>query len=91
MGILTKAWVSAVEDDGRVGVTLLDMNNERRSMILNCTESQWIDGSTRFDGGRGALIQNAFPFLSLDEREFLLTGMTPDEWDEICGEEDSAR
>ncbi len=31
----------------------------------------------------GALIQNAFPTLSADEREFLLTGCTPEEWVEI--------
>jgi hypothetical protein len=28
----------------------------------------------------GKLIQNAFPYLSADEREFLMTGITPDEW-----------
>jgi hypothetical protein len=30
----------------------------------------------------GQLIQKAFPYLSPDDREFLLTGITPDEWDE---------
>jgi hypothetical protein len=29
----------------------------------------------------GALIQNAFPNLTADEREFIMTGITPDEWD----------
>lgn len=29
----------------------------------------------------GALIQDSFPFLSPDEREFILTGITPEEWD----------
>ena len=28
----------------------------------------------------GALIQNAFPMLNADEREFLITGMTASEW-----------
>lgn len=28
----------------------------------------------------GALIQNAMPHLSPDEREFIMTGITPDEW-----------
>jgi len=28
------------------------------------------------------LIQNVFPHLTDDEREFILTGMTPEEWDE---------
>lgn len=36
----------------------------------------------------GELIQNALPHLSADEREFLMTGITPDEWDEAFGEEE---
>ena len=31
----------------------------------------------------GELIQNVFPFLSSSEREFLMTGVTPDEWDRL--------
>lgn len=30
----------------------------------------------------GTLIQFAFPDLSADEREFLMTGITPESWDE---------
>jgi hypothetical protein len=30
---------------------------------------------------RGVLIQNAFPNLSPDEREFLKTGITSEEWE----------
>jgi len=29
----------------------------------------------------GMLIQNAMPHLCEDEREFIMTGITPDEWD----------
>lgn len=29
----------------------------------------------------GAMIQDAFPDLSADDREFLMTGITPEEWD----------
>jgi len=32
---------------------------------------------------RGELIQNAMPELSLDDREFLMTGITPLEWGEL--------
>jgi len=35
----------------------------------------------------GELIQNVFPFLSIVEREFLMTGATPAEWDHEFGEE----
>ena len=30
---------------------------------------------------RGQLIQNAFPYLDSDQREMLLTGITPEMWD----------
>lgn len=36
----------------------------------------------------GALIQNAMPSLSPDDREFLKTGITPDEWNEMFPKED---
>ena len=36
----------------------------------------------------GALIQDVMPHLSTDEREFLITGMTPEEWDEIYDDEE---
>jgi len=29
----------------------------------------------------GALIQDAMPHLTSDQREFLITGITPEEWD----------
>jgi hypothetical protein len=32
---------------------------------------------------KGQLIQKAFPFFNADEREFLITGMTPEEWSEM--------
>jgi len=33
----------------------------------------------------GTLIQNAMPNLSADDREFLMTGITPEEWDNAFG------
>lgn len=35
----------------------------------------------------GTLIQNAMPNLSDDEREFILTGITHDVWDQLFSEE----
>jgi len=36
----------------------------------------------------GELIQNALPsHLTADEREFLMTGITPEEWADLCGPE----
>jgi hypothetical protein len=35
----------------------------------------------------GKLIQHVMPHLNSGEREFLISGITPQEWDEIFGEE----
>ena len=36
----------------------------------------------------GELIQNAMPHLTPDEREFLMTGITSEEWAEAFGSEE---
>ena len=46
-------------------------------MDLNLTQAEldaWVDGM---------LIQDAMPQLSAEEREFLMTGITPAEWDSV--------
>ena len=35
----------------------------------------------------GELIQNVFPYLTADEREFIKTGIAPDSWDVYLNEE----
>jgi len=48
-------------------------------MDINITQEQylaWLDGT---------LIQNAMPNISADEREFIMTGITPSEWEENFG------
>lgn len=35
----------------------------------------------------GTLIQNAFPNLNADQREFLMTGILPEEWDVMFPDE----
>lgn len=37
---------------------------------------------------RGELIQDVFPNLTADEREFIKTGITPNDWNEMVGEVD---
>lgn len=32
---------------------------------------------------RGSLIQDSFPYLSADQREFMLSGLTPDEFNQL--------
>ena len=51
-------------------------------MEIDVTEKQitlWMEG---------ALIQDVMPDLSPDEREFLMTGITPAEWDEMFAQSD---
>jgi hypothetical protein len=38
----------------------------------------------------GELIQNAMPRLNADEREFIKTGITAEEWEELFGTEEVA-
>jgi hypothetical protein len=37
---------------------------------------------------KGALIQDAFPFLPASIREFIMSGITPQEWDDMFGSAD---
>lgn len=36
----------------------------------------------------GELIQEAMPNLTTDEREFIMTGITPDSWSKLFGDEE---
>lgn len=36
----------------------------------------------------GQYVQDFFPQLNADQREFLLTGATPEEWEELFGSEE---
>jgi hypothetical protein len=53
-----------------------------RSIELPITGEQWAAYEA------GALVQDAFPHLSPDEREFIITGITEEEWDDIFRDEE---
>jgi uncharacterized protein (DUF779 family) len=36
----------------------------------------------------GKLVQDVFPGLSRDDREFLMTGITPEEWKDVFGKDE---
>lgn len=56
-------------------------------MEIPLSEKEYIKGSKRML--QGEFIQDVFPKLSSDHREFLLTGITPEEWEKIYdGDED---
>ncbi|MGV8863275.1 MAG: hypothetical protein ACOH2T_19175 [Pseudomonas sp.] len=54
-----------------------------RTMELNITQAQLDEFALPIHERRP--IQDIFPDLTSDEREFLLTGCTPDEWDAMFG------
>ena len=41
-----------------------------------------------YDTVGGILVQNAFPNLDKEQREFLLSGITPQEWKDTFGEDE---
>jgi hypothetical protein len=63
----------------------------KKSIISGATTSREIDilpeDLKRWEAG-GVLIQSVFPHLSADDREFLMSGITPEEWEEHFSEED---
>ena len=59
------------------------MTGNTHEMDLDITEDQLNDWN------QGQLIQDVMPELSPDAREFLMTGITSDEWDKyVCPEGD---
>ena len=60
------------------------LTHKLHTMSLPITADEFFEGQYR--RGLGALIQDAFPTLSEDQREFILTGITPEEWDAEFGE-----
>jgi len=71
---------------------MLDTINRRLNMLI--TKTSMLSGNTSsmdIDVSQdqidlwqgGSLIQNVMPNLSADEREFIMTGVTPEEWDSM--------
>ena len=51
-------------------------------MALDVTQEQF----ERYENGW--FVQDAFPHLSADEREFIISGVTPEEWSSTFGDEE---
>jgi len=52
-------------------------------MQVNCTEEQYAD----YKAGNG-FIQDCLPQATVDQREFVMTGILPGEWDAIFANEE---
>jgi len=55
------------------------------TMELPLTVAEYDRGMDRWEDG--ALIQVAFPTLNAEQREFVKTGITPEMWTKIFGED----
>jgi hypothetical protein len=53
----------------------------QKTLEIPCTPAQYADWLG------GTLIQNAMPNLSPADREFVMNGITQEEWDEIFGKD----
>lgn len=62
------------------------------TMDLPLTQEEWDKGrqeSWKLNPGKGTKhIQDCFPQLNADQREFLISGCTPEEWAEAFGDDD---
>ena len=57
--------------------------------IPNLTYEQWQHFKVKQQaGGPGTYIQDLLPHLTLDEREFIISGTTAEEWQTLFGDDD---
>jgi hypothetical protein len=59
-------------------------SGKTHTLDLDVTQEQMQRFENRI--ANGEYVQNIFPQLSAEFREFILTGITPQEWDEIFSE-----
>lgn len=59
------------------------LSGKTSTMILPISQDEFDACNERW--ANGVMIQDAFPMLTADEREFILTGITPEEWDAAFG------
>ena len=83
------AMAAARLKDGE-GIVFFDQGAviQRKSGLSGEINKIWLPSLTQeqYDAWRnGALIQRAMPQLDADQREFLKTGITPEEWEERFG------
>ena len=58
------------------------LTKKENTMYLDITPDQIVEYN------QGAMVQDAFPNLNPDEREFIMTGFTPEDWEQMFGLED---
>lgn len=61
------------------------LSGKENTMNIEVTQYEMIRIENRYHSKE--LIQNIVPNLTMEEREFLMTGITPEEWNNTFGEE----
>jgi hypothetical protein len=78
--------IEPVDGGAKTKVVATTLFIEDREQIWDIPYVRMADGVDMWRAGNP--VQKAFPFLDADQREFLLTGMTAEEWDDMAGVED---
>lgn len=61
------------------------LSGKENTMNIDVAQYEMIRIENRYHSKE--LIQNIVPNLTMEEREFLMTGITPEEWNNTFGEE----
>lgn len=59
-----------------------------RTMTINMEHRDFVDRWNRYSMSPRVMIQDAFPDLNASEREFLISGVSPEDWNEMFGGEE---
>lgn len=65
-----------------------NLSGEHNTREIDITIDQYIDWQNASENDDNRFVQNAFKHLSADDREFLISGITPEEWANAFGDED---
>lgn|SRR3954464_12650217 len=81
------------EDDDAVIVTRPTMFGKMATHIITSPYSGWTIARylhTRFARAHSLNIQDVFPLMSKEDREFLISGITPEEWNKVFSNDEEA-
>ena len=81
------SFIGQIGQNGRMTKMIVErksiVSGKMYQMDINITPEKLFD----FLNGKSGLAQDAFPELSADEREFIISGIHPTEWMELFGNE----
>ena len=80
-------WTWAPFEDG-VMVGFTGHDGRQKTMVMPRLTVEQFEVRMQWWMEKGMNIQDAFPRLTPDQREFLMTGLTPEEWGDLFGEEE---